>query len=140
MNGEAFRGLNSLLQVRLFSNPCIEDNFITPSEIAFLPQTVSMKCGFDEPEIKNELNIPLNAIKILHLENVIRTREESLKNLANAADYFQRENEEKSSEVMELKDKIRFLISELDVQKEENKKLKLTLESSKQQKSRGFFS
>jgi hypothetical protein len=45
LNGAAFKGLNELNEVWLNKNPCIDEDFIQPSEIEVLQQTVSKKCG-----------------------------------------------------------------------------------------------
>jgi chromosome segregation ATPase len=51
MNGEVFLRLHQLKEVSLDSNPCINENFLTPTLIAVLQRTVRDRCGFNEPEV-----------------------------------------------------------------------------------------
>lgn len=51
MNGRLFNGLDSLRQVRLNTNVCIDEDFsqgYTTMNTYRMSQTVDKKCGFDE--------------------------------------------------------------------------------------------
>lgn len=46
MNGRLFSGLNSLIEVSLTGNECINRNFLEPIQAATLAKVISEKCGF----------------------------------------------------------------------------------------------
>lgn len=54
IDSELFKPLSNLLKVQLKSNVCINEDFLNPTQIATLQNTVKDKCSIDEPGITIE--------------------------------------------------------------------------------------